>query len=180
MHPLFTRNSNSFCMPACSLISSSSCIKNQKTPTATNRDYSFLLWFTFSFPLPWQSPVASESSNYEPKILMGLFILIWAADSWAFVSGSLFGKHKLFERLSPKKKPGKAFGGSVVLTAGTRLSIIHHRIWVVIIRRNRPEAILTVFVGTAGDLFQSMLKRASGLKDLGYPTAGAWRNFRPI
>jgi phosphatidate cytidylyltransferase len=116
-------------------------------------------------PLALAIPVASESSNYEPKILMGLFILIWAADSWAFVSGSRFGKHKLFERLSPKKT-WEGFWGSVVLTAGTGylLSITGFGL-------SSSEGIglgiLTVFVGTAGDLFQSMLKRASGLKDSG-------------
>jgi len=116
-------------------------------------------------PLALAISVASESSNYQSNTLMGLFILIWSSDSWAFVSGSLFGKHKLFERLSPKKT-WEGFWGSVVLTAATGylLSITGFGLssleWIGL-------GILTVFVGTAGDLFQSMLKRASGLKDSG-------------
>jgi len=116
-------------------------------------------------PLALAIPVAIESSNYQPNTLMGLFILIWSSDSWAFISGSLFGKHKLFERHSPKKT-WEGFWGSVVLTAGTGylLSITGFGLcateWISL-------GVLTVFVGTAGDLFQSMLKRASGLKDSG-------------
>lgn len=116
-------------------------------------------------PLALAIPVASQSSNFEPNTLMGLFILIWSADSWAFVSGSLFGKHKLFERLSPKKT-WEGFWGSVLLTAGTGylLSITGFGLclqdWLGL-------GVLTVFIGTAGDLFQSMLKRSAGLKDSG-------------
>ena len=55
-------------------------------------------------PLALAIPIGQQSGSYDYKILVGLFILIWSSDSWAYVSGRLFGKRKLFERLSPKKK----------------------------------------------------------------------------
>ena len=116
-------------------------------------------------PLALAIPIGYQSGTYEHKTLMGLLILIWASDSWAYVSGRIFGKRKLFERLSPNKT-WEGFWGSVILTSATGylLSIygfgLNNTEWVVL-------GAITVIIATAGDLFQSMLKRASGIKDSG-------------
>jgi len=116
-------------------------------------------------PLSLAIPIGFQSTSYESKTLFGLFILIWSSDSWAYVSGTLFGKRKLFERLSPNKT-WEGFWGSMTLTIATgyALSAIGFGLssteWMIL-------GGLTVFVATAGDLFQSMLKRASNLKDSG-------------
>jgi phosphatidate cytidylyltransferase len=116
-------------------------------------------------PLALAIPIGYQSGTYEDKTLMGLLILIWASDSWAYVSGRIFGKRKLFERLSPNKT-WEGFCGSVILTSATGylLSIygfgLNNTEWVVL-------GAITVIIATAGDLFQSMLKRASGIKDSG-------------
>jgi phosphatidate cytidylyltransferase len=116
-------------------------------------------------PLALAIPIGNQSGTYEYKTLMGLFILIWSSDSWAYISGRMFGKCKLFERLSPNKT-WEGFWGSVILTSATGyvLSIsgfgLSNMEWIVL-------GALTVFIATAGDLFQSMLKRASGVKDSG-------------
>lgn len=116
-------------------------------------------------PLGLIIPIGLQSGTYEHKTLFGLLILIWSSDSWAYVSGRLFGKRKLFERLSPNKT-WEGFLGSVILTSitgyilavsGFGLSTLE---WMVL-------GALTVFIATAGDLFQSMLKRASNIKDSG-------------
>ena len=41
--------------------------------------------------------------GYEPIYLIALFISIWVNDTFAYMTGSVFGKHRLFERISPKK-----------------------------------------------------------------------------
>mgnify|MGYP003385298935 CR=1 FL=1 len=116
-------------------------------------------------PLALIIPIGLHSGNYEYKTLFGLLILIWASDSWAYVSGRLLGKRKLFERLSPNKT-WEGFWGSVFLTAATGylLSITGYGLnsleWTIL-------GAITVFVATAGDLFQSMLKRSSNIKDSG-------------
>ena len=56
--------------------------------------FAILSWFVFN-------PVFPEP--YYPMILLGFFLLIWANDSGAYIVGSLVGKHKLLERVSPKK-----------------------------------------------------------------------------
>ncbi|TKG91150.1 phosphatidate cytidylyltransferase [Puteibacter caeruleilacunae] len=112
----------------------------------------------FVFP----SYIAGE---YFPYILFGIFIIQWANDSGAYVIGVSFGKHRLFERISPKKSWEGAVGGvlSALLAAFLlsllvkELSLIH---WLVI------GAIISVF-GTFGDLVESLYKRTLGVKDSG-------------
>jgi len=121
-------------------------------------------------PLSLAIPIGYQSTSYESKTLIGLLILIWSSDSWAYVSGTLFGKRKLFQRLSPNKT-WEGFWGSMILTTATgyALSVIGFGLssteWMIL-------GGLTVFVATAGDLFQSMLKRASNLKDSGNTLPG--------
>ncbi|MFL2563876.1 MAG: phosphatidate cytidylyltransferase [Flavobacteriales bacterium] len=117
-------------------------------------------------PLSFVIPIGYfENDIYNYKILFGLLILIWSSDSWAFVCGKLFGRHKLFERLSPNKT-WEGFIGSIILTTtigyvlsnnGFGLSQIE---WMIL-------GILTAISATLGDLFQSMLKRESNIKDSG-------------
>jgi len=127
---------------------------------------SLLLTVVYIFvPLALIIPIGLQSGNYENKMLIGLLILIWSSDSWAYISGRLFGNRKLFERLSPNKT-WEGFWGSVILTAATGyiLSVsgfgLNALEWTLL-------GVLTVFVATAGDLFQSMLKRNSNIKDSG-------------
>lgn len=116
-------------------------------------------------PLSLLIPIGLQSGNYEYKTLFGLLILIWSSDSWAYVSGRIFGKRKLFERLSPNKT-WEGLWGSVILTSATGyiLSLtgfgLSSLVWIVL-------GVTTVFFATAGDLFQSLLKRTSNIKDTG-------------
>ena len=124
----------------------------------------FSLVYIF-IPLALVIPIAHKSEVYEYKTLFGLFILIWSSDSWAYVSGRLFGKRKLFERLSPNKT-WEGFWGSVILTIASAYALsvngfgLSSSEWMIL-------GGLTVFAATIGDLFQSMLKRSSNIKDSG-------------
>ena len=117
-------------------------------------------------PLSLVLPIACfENQIYNYKILLGLLILIWSSDSFAFVCGKLFGKHKLFERISPNKT-WEGFIGSIILTTitGYVISIngfgLSQTEWMIL-------GSLSVISATLGDLFQSMLKRESNIKDSG-------------
>lgn len=52
-------------------------------------------------------------SGYQPILPRRVFITIWVNDTGAYVSGMLLGKHKLFERISPKKTWEGFFGGAL-------------------------------------------------------------------
>jgi phosphatidate cytidylyltransferase len=54
-------------------------------------------------PLALAIPIAESNNTYESNTLTGLFILIWASDSWAYILGKLLGRRKLFEKISPNK-----------------------------------------------------------------------------
>jgi len=103
--------------------------------------------------------------EYNASILIAFFLLIWATDSGAYIVGSLIGKHKLFERISPKKTWEGFLGGAlfaIIASIGIslyikELQLIH---WLVI-------AIITIIFGTFGDLIESLLKRKVHLKDSG-------------
>lgn len=103
--------------------------------------------------------------TYTTAILIGLFVLVWSSDVFAYLIGSMFGKHRLFERVSPKKSWEGSIGGLAfaILAAYilslfyTELSIIN---WIIM-------AVIVVITGTLGDLSASLLKRIAGVKDTG-------------
>jgi phosphatidate cytidylyltransferase len=45
----------------------------------------------------------NQSGEYDPQLVMGFFILLWCSDTGAYIAGKTMGRHKLFERISPKK-----------------------------------------------------------------------------
>ena len=117
-------------------------------------------------PLSLVIPIGCfENKIYNYKILFGLLILIWSSDSWAFVCGKLFGRHKLFEKISPNKT-WEGFIGSIILTTITGYVISNNGFglsqteWMIL-------GTITAISATLGDLFQSMLKRESNIKDSG-------------
>jgi phosphatidate cytidylyltransferase len=110
--------------------------------------------------------VAIGKNGYNPKILISILILIWANDTFAYLVGKNFGKHKLFPSVSPKKTIEGFIGGviftiifSVLLSKFYIQSNILY-IWIVI-------AIIVSIFSTLGDLIQSKFKRVAGIKDSG-------------
>lgn len=110
-------------------------------------------------------PGIYPEKNYTPNLLIALFSLIWIYDSAAYLFGVSMGKHRLFERISPKKSWEGAIGGAVT-AIGTAYIIsgfipeITSFHWMVI-------GLLTVVSSTFGDLTESMFKRQLGIKDSG-------------
>ena len=102
---------------------------------------------------------------FSPGIIIGFFILIWANDTGAYLTGMLFGRHKLMERISPKKTWEGFIGGLIIASFAAWflsdwLGVVDKIHWVII------SLIITV-AGTYGDLVESMLKRSTGVKDSG-------------
>jgi len=96
--------------------------------------------------------------------LLSVFILIWCNDTLAYLTGRLFGKHKLFERISPKKTWEGFIGGLVfAMIAGILLAYFLEESYAKYI----TYALVAGIIGTLGDLVQSMLKRSVDVKDSG-------------
>jgi phosphatidate cytidylyltransferase len=100
-----------------------------------------------------------------PVLLLGYFILVWFYDTAAYLYGSKFGKHKFMERISPKKTwEGTIAGVIIAFLAATGFSFLVKDIpladWFIL------TGIIIVF-GTAGDLFESLIKRNLSIKDSG-------------
>ena len=108
-----------------------------------------------------------DSFEYSRGLPMGFFLLLWTSDTGAYLAGRNFGKHKLFERVSPKKTWEGLIGG-MVLTLAVAYALTYFPLfdditqfdWIVV------ASIVTIF-GTFGDLFESLLKRNLKIKDSG-------------
>ena len=104
-------------------------------------------------------------SDYQPIILLAVFISIWVNDTGAYVTGMLLGKHKLFERISPKKTWEGFIGGAFfALISGYVFSLFIPELsllqWFIF------SEIIVIF-GTFGDLTESLIKRTENVKDTG-------------
>lgn len=128
--------------------------------------HSFMGQLYVAFPM---SLLAWLYNLTSPVFVLSVFILIWLSDTGAFCVGSLLGRHKLFERISPKKSWEGFFGGllfclvaSVVFPLCAPESFVGLNFW----RMLGLGAVVCVF-GTWGDLVESLIKRTLGVKDSG-------------
>ena len=131
--------------------------------------------------------------NYCPIFVLALFMFIWINDTGAFFTGCTLGrigKHKLFERVSPKKT-WEGFWGGLLLNMFFGLWLYYPEFWAYFginiddgVRLTRLEwmgmAVVVSVFGTYGDLFESYVKRAVGVKDSGNLLpghGGMWDRF---
>ncbi|MCD0466522.1 phosphatidate cytidylyltransferase [Flavobacterium sp. ENC] len=133
--------------------------------------YLYLLGY-ITLPFVFIVKISFGTNDYNPKIIIGLFILIWTNDTFAYLVGKSIGKHKLFERVSPKKTIEGFLGGAVFAAfAGFLISKFYIQpnpafssksilIWTII-------ALIVSIFGTIGDLIESKFKRIAGVKDSG-------------
>lgn len=106
-----------------------------------------------------------EQGSYHHIYILALLVFIWVNDSFAYLTGMMFGKHRLFERISPKKS-WEGFIGGALFSMASSLIFAHFYpnlstfSWI-------GFAAVTVAFGTWGDLFESLIKRTLGVKDSG-------------
>jgi phosphatidate cytidylyltransferase len=111
------------------------------------------------------SIISPGSITFSPGIIIGFFLLMWANDTGAYLAGISFGRHRLMERISPKKTWEGFFGGMIlaVIVAwllSDWLGVVGREGWIII-------SVIISIAGTYGDLIESMLKRSGGVKDSG-------------
>lgn len=111
------------------------------------------------------SLVTSPAREFRFEYLLALFVFIWLNDTFAYLTGMMFGKHRLFERISPNKSWEGFFGGLIFASASSLL--FYHFFPVMPMIAWIGFAVIVVIAGTLGDLFESLLKRTLGVKDSG-------------
>lgn len=137
---------------------------SNKTQIDTFSKYLYLLGYII-FPFLIITKIPLGKFGYNPKIMISIFILIWTNDTFAYIVGKSLGKHKLYEKISPKKTIEGFLGGLVFsILASLIISKFFIQgslfIWLII-------AIIISFIGTIGDLIESKFKRIAGVKDSG-------------
>lgn len=129
---------------------------------------SFLGQIYITLPLTLMCGVFGICQVTRLYLLM-IFVMIWLNDTGAYLVGSAIGRHRLFERISPKKSWEGFFGG-MAFTVGSAFVFIY---CFPAYYGDLPVVATAVFaavvscVATVGDLFESMVKRSVGVKDSG-------------
>lgn len=120
----------------------------------------------FTMLLYFPSIRSCWEGDWKPLTVFLPFAIVWLNDTFAYLCGMTMGKHKLFERLSPKKTWEGAIGGGIIAILGG----------IAIAWFFAPDNILNIAIisllvvvfGTLGDLFESMVKRTIEIKDSGH------------
>lgn len=151
-------------MPAAAIIFFAELYRKQEQPfTAIAFTIMGIVYAVVPFAI--LNKIAGWQGGYDRQLLMGYFILLWSADTFAYLAGSLFGRRKLFPRISPKKSWEGSIGATLATTGLAWLlsfqwdSLAVHE-WMIV-------ALLIVVTGTLGDLTESLLKRSLNIKDSG-------------
>ena len=118
--------------------------------------------FGFALGLPKFSTLEPEKT-FTLEVFM-LFVLIWSSDTFAYLTGKFFGKHKMAPKISPKKT-WEGFAGGVVLTLVLGFFIEQYfpelrGNWMIV-------GLLVSIFAPLGDLVESQLKRSFAVKDSG-------------
>lgn|SRR5690554_544891 len=145
-----------------------------KIPMFEKKKYITVVFYIISgFVFLTLIPVMNIDGRFIPELIVAVFILVWSNDTFAYLIGKNFGKHKLLERISPKKTIEGFIGGMLgALLAGyiifkvlehySQLDALEYPLWMWIVM-----ALIVAIFGTIGDLIQSKFKRQAGVKDSG-------------
>ena len=128
--------------------------------------------------LAFQHQPADGTIVYNWLMPMSIYIFLWLNDTGAYCSGSLFGKHKLFPRISPAKSWEGSIGGAILVLLSAALigyattqhalpSPFGDELCTQLILQWMGLGLTVVFFGTWGDLVESLFKRTLGIKDSG-------------
>ena len=143
----------------------------KKSNPAGNWAFSFMSQVYVALPFALLNviaciiPNAGSNSTYSYILPLSLFIFTWINDTGAYCVGVTLGKHRLFERISPKKSWEGSIGGAIFcIIAAVILAhffpILNSWEWI-------GFALVVVVFGTWGDLCESLIKRHWSIKDSG-------------
>lgn len=125
---------------------------------------------SFIYFHPYQNDILGLQGESNPYLVVALLFMIWCMDTGAYFAGITFGKHKLFERISPKKSWEGAIGGFLFAVFAS---------WIFSLYLDQLTQIQWILVGATvaivgifGDLVESFIKRVAATKDSGTALPG--------
>lgn len=130
-----------------------------------NIGFTLLGILYIAVPFSFANYIVYHTDSYQFQLLLGFLILMWSFDTLAYVFGVSFGKHRLFERISPKKS-WEGFIGGLFSNLGMAylISLIFKDLSFI---QWAGLSILISIFGTYGDLVESSFKRNIDEKDSG-------------
>jgi len=136
----------------------------KKIPVFEKKKYIILIFYLIS-SMVFLTLIPTYSGTFRPELIVGVFVLIWTNDTFAYIVGKNFGKNKLYKQISPNKTIEGFIGGMIFsCIAGYFIYYFTHYLnfqsWL-------GMAIILSIFGTIGDLIQSKFKRQAGVKDSG-------------
>lgn len=117
-------------------------------------------------PLTLLAVMQRDFGKAGPGLAVMSFMFAWFADTGGYFGGRFFGKHKLYEAVSPKKTVEGAIGGLVGAVIGALMASLGY-LRQLPLAHTIPLALFAGALGAAGDLGESLIKRSMGVKDSG-------------
>lgn len=153
-------------------------IYSEKQFMARDTALTFMAQIYAVWPLLFANLIAFSDNtinftDLKSGLLLTVFVLIWASDTFAFIGGSLMGKHKLFPSVSPNKT-WEGFITGMISSIVIATLIGHYLIQMpdVSVYMWPILGLVVAATSTWGDLFESNLKRQAGVKDSGHVIPG--------
>tara|TARA_B100000287_G_scaffold328100_1_gene312569 strand:+ start:3174 stop:4004 length:831 start_codon:yes stop_codon:yes gene_type:complete len=159
-------------VPILPLVCLSALYSSNNNETLSNVSVTFFGILYISLPISLLNFIVFNEYSYNSIYLMATLLFLWTSESAAYFGGSLFGRKKLFESVSPMKTWEGVISG---LFANILLAYLIHQFvwtsfqtftfWVLF-------SVVVLVSGIFGDLFESLLKRNFNLKDSGNKLPG--------
>ena len=122
-----------------------------------------VIYIVVPFTLMAQIPFLNNDFEYASSAILGVFLLIWSNDTFAYLVGKNFGRIKLLKHISPNKTVEGFIGGMIAcFVAGYIIAL--YFIELSLIQWTFIAGLISIF-GVLGDLIESMFKRQAGIKD---------------
>ena len=152
----------------------------QQPNPINNWAYTALSQMYIALPMSMINALAFTTTQegevaFNNLLPLSVFIFLWVNDTGAYCTGSLLGKHKLMERVSPGKTwEGSIGGGVLTIVAAAVVGVLSAR-WdgaetataLMSVPQWMGLGLVVVVMGTLGDLVESLMKRTLGVKDSG-------------
>ena len=159
-------------VPILPLVCLSALYSSNNNETLSNVSVTFFGILYISLPISLLNFIVFNEYSYNSIYLMATLLFLWTSESAAYFGGSLFGRKKLFESVSPMKTWEGVISG---LLANVILAYLIHQFvwtsfqtftfWVLF-------SVVVLVSGIFGDLFETLLKRNFNLKDSGNKLPG--------
>ena len=135
--------------------------------------YAGVIYVALPMALLTFFPMMLGNGEWKPWSVILYIFIIWANDVFAYLFGITLGKHRLFERISPKKSWEGFFGG---LLGAMAMGFVAAKVMDANVAMWIGLALIAAITGVFGDLVESLLKRSVDVKDSGsfIPGHGGW------